>query len=254
MRLSYLQSVNYLRYVAEVPTARPDLMSRLRARVLTLMQERGWNYSEFAAAVGHKPAWASMFFSGDRGIPLTTVEQIAKAFNVDPLVLFDEPAAPVATLDGFTTVPLLKSRIAAGTPLVVQPDAEVDQQLSFSAGLTRKYPGCLCLRVGPREESMVPTILPGDVVLLDRQPQARLRPRSGGIFAVNYARLDGNDGSAVKRIELVDGVLVVSSDNPDKSHYPTLAKPLDDLNLLEVLVGEVVWHGRYLTPRGDKTR
>lgn len=226
------------------------LMTTIRARIVALMAERGWTQTDLANAVGRKQAWASMVLSADgkRGIPLTTLEEVARAFNVDVVDLLREPA-PSTTVDGFAVVPLLKSPIAAGSPLVVQPDPESDKQLSFSAGLVRKYPGCLCLTVGPREESMVPTIQPGDTVLIDRRPEVRLAPRSGGIYAVNYARLTGNAGAAVKRIEVVDGVLVVSSDNPDKQHYPTLAKPLDDLNLLEVLVGQVVWHGRYVTPR-----
>lgn len=230
-----------------------DLRLVMRRRVEALMRERGLDRSGLAALLEKKPSWASMFLSGQRDLPLSTIEELAKALKVSPLDLFQEPAAPVASLDGFATVPLLKSKIAAGSPLLLEVDSEVDQQLSFSAGLVRKYPGCLCLRVGPKEESMVPTILPGDTVFVDRQPEVRLRPRNGGIYAVNYALLNGDAGSAVKRVELANGVLVVSSDNPDKAHYPTLARPLDGLNLLQVLVGQVVWHGRYLTPRRQQS-
>lgn len=213
------------------------------------MREKGLDQTAFAALVGHKPSWASMFFAGEREMPLSTIEELARALKVDPLTLFQEPQAPAASLDGYATVPLLRTPIAAGKPLVVEPDPESDHHLSFSAGLVRKYPGAVCIKVGPREESMLPTIQPGDTVLIDRSEGVRRHPHSGTVYAVNYARLNGDPGSAVKRIEVAGDVLVVSSDNPDKRNYPTLTARLTGVDLLQVLIGQVVWHGRYLTPR-----
>ena len=40
--------------------------------------------------------------------------------------------------------------------------------------------------------------------------------------------------------------MIVSSDNTDKRAYPTQVFDTTDVNLLDALVGEVVWTGRYL--------
>ena len=40
--------------------------------------------------------------------------------------------------------------------------------------------------------------------------------------------------------------MIVSSDNTDKRAYPTQVFDTTDVNLLDAIVGEVVWTGRYL--------
>ena len=39
---------------------------------------------------------------------------------------------------------------------------------------------------------------------------------------------------------------IVTSDNMNKQEYPTQVFDVTDVNLLDALVGEVVWTGRYL--------
>ena len=69
---------------------------------------------------------------------------------------------------------------------------------------------------------MVPTIGPGDVVLIDQHLARRRHPAEGGVWVVNLDVLEGEaQGGAIKRIEMADGVLTLSSDNPDKTRYPT---------------------------------
>lgn len=80
-------------------------------------------------------------------------------------------------------------------------------------------------------------IAPGDLVLLDLSPDRLANPK-GEIYACN---LDG--GGALKRVELIDESLVISSDNPDKRRYAT--RVLQRVNPSEILVGRVVWIGRY---------
>ena len=49
---------------------------------------------------------------------------------------------------------------------------------------------------------MLPRIEPGDVVLIDQNVDRRKHPKAGHIYAVNFGPLTGDDGGAVKRIEL----------------------------------------------------
>lgn len=231
----------------------PD--TQVFGRIAGLVSKYPGGQRRLAQEVGVSQSYISRLVNGEAGNPtLEVLERLASCLSV-PLWRFfrdeDPPTPGPAALDTFGTVPLLRARIAAGSPLDVTRD-EHDGQISFSLGLLQKYPGAFCIRVGRREESMVPTILPEDTVLIDPSEAVRRKPRNGTLYAVNYAGLTGDEGSAVKRVEVADGMLIVSSDNPDKSRFPTLAKPIEGMDLLRVLVGQVVWHGRYLTPRTSR--
>ena len=152
---------------------------------------------------------------------------------------------PPTAIEGFVALPLLATPIAAGAPLLVERDPEHDGTLAFRDKTVRKFTDPICLRVGRREESMRPLIHPRDVVVIDRDPKRRLPPVNGRVYAVNFGPLTGEEGGALKRIDLVDHTLIVASDNVDKERYPTQAFMLGrEHNLLDILVGEVVWLGR----------
>ena len=183
---------------------------------------------------------ASLYGTPYRQVLASWVEH---RYGVQPSALArdDTPTA----IEGFVALPLLATPIAAGAPLLVEPDPERDGSLAFREKTVRKFTDPICLRVGRREESMRPLIHPRDTVVIDRNPKRRLPPVNGCIYAVNFGPLTGEEGGALKRIDLVDHVLIVSSDNADKAHYPTQAFMLGhEHNLLDILVGEVVWLGR----------
>lgn len=157
------------------------------------------------------------------------------------------------TLEGFKAIPLLKAPIAAGQPLAIEPDPERDGQVAFADWFLARFVSPVCLRVGRREESMLPTIQPGDMIAINQDEATRARPLSGHLYAVNFGPLTGDPGGAVKRVELADGHLIISSDNPDKGRYPTQVFDVEGKSLLDVLRGEVIWFGRYIgsgTKRG----
>ena len=178
---------------------------------------------------------------------MRTAEQIADLLKVDLWRLFTrEPDARETTIEGFVALPLLADPIAAGQSLAIAPDPDRDRTLSFRETVARKFTRPICLRIGPHEESMLPTLEPGDVLVIDQNPDQRRSPQAGHIYAVNFGPLTGNEGGAVKRIDLSGSTLIVSSDNTDKRAYPTQGFDITDVNLLDALVGEVVWTGRYL--------
>lgn len=76
-----------------------------------------------------------------------------------------------------------------------------------------------------RGDSMVPTIKPGDKIVIDK---SLVLPSPQGIFALRYP-----DGLVLKRLEMVPGPdasrIRVISDNP---HYPELERDASELEIL----------------------
>lgn len=159
------------------------------------------------------------------------------------LIEAGEPSAEsveIQTTDGgkeFTSVPLLAGRIAAGPPLIVD-EQDIADHLAFGRsfisqlGVTKP----VCVRVGRYERSMMPTIRPGDTVLLDCSDAKRENPRKDRIYAVNV-----EEGSTLKRVAIVGGIVTLSSDNLDKDEYPMRTIECDDnTELRNIIVGEAV--------------
>ena len=154
------------------------------------------------------------------------------------------------SVEEFVALPVLATPIAAGQPLLLDPDAAHDSTLPFRKDAIKNFTRPVCLRVGRREASMAPTIQPGTVVLIDRHVERRRRPEDGRVYVVNLDALEGDDhGGAITRIETSDGILILTSDNPDTTRYPPRALNVSGKRLPDILVGEVVWFGRYLGRR-----
>lgn len=153
---------------------------------------------------------------------------------------------PVTTIEGFSPIRWLRAPIAAGQPLAIEPDDDADQWLAFQDTWLKPYRDPLCLTVGRNESSMLPTIQPGDVVVIDQRLERRAQPTTGAVYAVNLVALTGETGGTLKRIEITDGHLVIIADNSDKTRYATRAFDLAGLDLTRVLIGLVVWIGRNL--------
>lgn len=92
-------------------------------------------------------------------------------------------------------------------------------------------------------DSMRPTILPDEIVLLNTAESARMNPQNHGIYLV---RQDPQDPETrVKRTVLdpAKGQLLLSSDN---RAYGPLGIDLEGLQLHQLILGRVCWLGRHL--------
>lgn len=94
-----------------------------------------------------------------------------------------------------------------------------------------------------RGESMRPTILDKEIVLLNAAMNVRMEPKNNGIYLVR--RSPDDNEARVKRVRLdkAKGQLVLASDN---RAYPTVMVDLDGAPLHQLILGRVVWVGRYL--------
>jgi transcriptional regulator with XRE-family HTH domain len=146
--------------------------------------------------------------------------------------------------ENYMAIPLAQGVVAAG-PGLIPEDAVRGWVLAMKDQSSIRYRSNLvALEIGRNQESMVPTLHPLDIVLVDRDD---FRPEpDGSIFLV---RDPGPDAEvAVKRVytSRKDAQTLVTfvSDNPDKRSYPPSVFSLESDyqgDLRRAIVGRVVW-------------
>jgi len=137
-------------------------------------------------------------------------------------------------------VPLLEDSIAAGAPVPISGRSEENRY--FLKSWLRRFRSPVMIKVGRRQESMTPTILPGDLLLLDRRPV--LHPKKNAIYALN-----AEEGGTIKRCSLSGGKLRLTPDNPDYSDKVIF---IEDVDIRKIIVGRVVWIARELDDPDDE--
>lgn len=135
----------------------------------------------------------------------------------------------------FVFVPRYDVRASAGNGSVIHDESIVDH-LAFRREWVTKSVGCdpkhLAL-IEVHGDSMSPTLMDMDLVLLDTRP---CMPRTEGVYVIRLG-----DALLVKRLHFkLSGVVEVISDNPTYKPETVSREQLDQLTL----IGRVVWHGR----------
>jgi phage repressor protein C with HTH and peptisase S24 domain len=143
------------------------------------------------------------------------------------------PAQANFPADDFVLIRQVNGRISAGSGLV--PDDSVDVQAAFRKDFIKRKGGkpenMSLIKVAG--DSMEPTLLAGDLVLVDHGRNA-VAPQ-GGIYAIVL-----EDEILIKRVQLVfpDKILVLS----DNRQYPTQELARDQVRVN----GKVIWFAREL--------
>lgn len=212
----------------KLPTDPRELLERL-------CRERGQDYASLSRLIGRNSAYIQQFIR--RGTPRRLPEQerrtLARHFGIAEQMLGAE-MDPVSTA-GLTPVTLLDLAVSAGPGAIAgseQPVAQIGFDPAWLNRLTAAGADELNL-VQVEGDSMAPTLLPGDDILVDRSDgETRVRD---GIYVLRM-----EDNLLVKRLTLhpVTRRVTVQSDNPAYADWPDLA--LTDINL----IGRVIWTGR----------
>ncbi len=144
--------------------------------------------------------------------------------------------AQAAQLDkSFVSLPLYDIKDAANAASVSGHGRVTDEILQFSATWIKRElnaePSDLFL-VYMDDESMEPTLRPGDTILLDRRAT---RPDREGVYILRM-----NGVPLVKRLQILPGgIIKVVSDNPA---YETFTISLSDIDGRDfAILGRVVW-------------
>lgn len=200
-----------------------------------LCRERGQDYASLSRLIGRNSAYIQQFIR--RGTPRRLPEQerrtLARHFGIAEQLLGAD-VDPVSTA-GLTPVTLLDLTVSAGPGAIAgseQPVAQIGFDPAWLNRLTAAGADELNL-VQVEGDSMAPTLLPGDDILVDRSDgETRVRD---GIYVLRM-----EDNLLVKRLTLhpVTRRVTLQSDNPAYADWPDLA--LTDINL----IGRVIWTGR----------
>ena len=135
----------------------------------------------------------------------------------------------------FVSLPLYDIRDAANAISAPVQGHVADEMLQFSTAWIKRElsatPSDLFL-ILVDDESMEPTLRPGDTILLDRRAT---RPDREGVYILRM-----NGVPLVKRLQILPGgIIKVVSDNPA---YETFTIPLSDIDGLDfAILGRVVW-------------
>lgn len=180
---------------------------------------------------------------------------IKKIFNVslDWLLTGEEPQGtqplqPIITIAGtkpglpadvrvedYLAVPLVAGLLGAGHEGAVPWDYIAHLVWVYKPELGRRqWHNLRAIKVATQANSMVPTIRPGDIVIVDpeeRPPQQSLDKKA--IYAV---RLDEHGNAAIKRVREIQDMWILLSDNLDCN--PIMIKKADVPNLI---IGKVIW-------------
>ena len=140
--------------------------------------------------------------------------------------------------------PLVAIDVAAGDGALTEVDD--DRLYFFGEAFMRKHGWSdhskdrfCCIKLGSAAvaESMEPTIRHGSLLLVDRRPAwERLRAKPREIYLV---RMPG-EKEAVKRCTLVDGHIIIESDNPAPRYHPR-ALSVSGESWREFVRGRVLW-------------
>ncbi|GAA4009829.1 S24 family peptidase [Sphingomonas humi] len=200
-----------------------------------LCEERGQDYASLSRLIGRNSAYIHQFIrrGTPRRLPEAERRLLAQHFGIAEQLLGADAGAAAPT--GLTPIALLDLTVSAGPGSVAGSEQPVAQIGFDPAWLNRLTPaGAEELNlVQVQGDSMAPTLLPGDDILVDRSDDvSRVRD---GIYVLRM-----EDSLLVKRLTVhpVTRRVTVQSDNPAYADWPDLA--LTDINL----IGRVIWTGR----------
>ena len=220
----------------------------VREKLRALLKERvalGATQKQVAEALGIEQAHVSRFLSGRGNFRLPTLNQLLRYLgaDVEDLIPVEEMIKRAPRLDyansDYADVPMLKGKLGPGQPFPL--DGKINGYRAFLRNFVSEFHRAVLVMVGPREEAMVPSIQPLDLILLDTDPAKRKTPRLDRIYAVSLG-----GGSGLRHCSVAGSSLLLVPENPRWREGQPTEIPLEELDILSIVRGEVVWVGREL--------
>lgn len=217
------------------------LLDNLRARV----RRREISERRLALETGFSQPHIHNVLKGARQLTSEVADRLMHRLGIRVEDLFEavelERVLPTRELHNspFREAPMLKGRIAAGQPFPIE--ARFSGSRAFTDEFLGQFTRPVLVKVGANEISMLPTIQPNDLLLIDQSEQRRRRPEFSRIYALSL-----DEGGTIKRCEIVENELVIVPENMQQRGFTPRTVSMEDRNILDIIRGEVVWIGREL--------
>jgi len=217
------------------------LLDNLRARV----KRREISERRLALQAGFSQPHIHNVLKGARQLTTDVADRLMERLGLDLESLFEtselERVLPHREFKDsvFREVPMLKGRIAAGQPFPV--DARYAGTRAFTAEFLKQFVRPVLVKIGAAEVSMLPTVQPNDLLLIDQNEEKRRHPVFSSIYALNL-----DEGGTTKHCEVVNGELVIVPENMQQRGFSPRTISLEERNILDIVRGVVVWIGREL--------
>jgi len=207
------------------------------ARLQEIRKDAGFSQSAFAEALG-LPRDTYAKYETRSLLPHDLIDDVAQLTgrSIDFVLTGRGDGAPTRPAnDDYAAVPRWSYAASAGHGAIIEPEPEKQHEILFRLEWIRTITDAPIERLFAltvEGNSMAPTLMDGDLALIDR---TRTQARSDGIYLIN---VDGE--LLVKRLQksLTDGTWTIISDNP---LYPSESGITRDLLDIE---GRVMWIGR----------
>lgn len=203
-------------------------------RIRAVLAEQKISLTELARRIGVSQPAVSQMICGD--IRASTLRKIASALNVPVSRLMDdepERPDPLAGVDteGVFWMPVI-GNIPAGVP--IEAITEFDGKVAFAESILKKSRRKHCFALRVIGASMYPTILEGDVVLVDTKAEVN----NGNVAAV---RVDLEGSVTLKRWRRTEsGVIILQPDNSE--FEPMVFDPSKDEFAIHILGRVIALH------------
>lgn len=183
-------------------------------RLETILSQNNITPTELSRTLGVAPSVVNAWKIRD-SIPRADIAvKVAEELNTSVEYLMTGNTTEISSSRKTFIIPIYNQELSAGHGDLLPEEDVVEGLLSLPIWLRKKYGNNLgALHV--HGDSMQPTLNDGDMVVCDSLGW----DNSDGIFAI---RLNGN--GYVKRIQVVNGRVLIKSDNPN---YETITEPLD---------------------------
>jgi hypothetical protein len=207
------------------------LRERIRRGEIT---ERG-----LARLTGYSQPHIHNVLKGSRGLQIELADQMMAMLDIPLPSLFTQDElgghAPPKPNEGLP-VAILEGRLGGGAPF---PHMASPQRRFFPVSQLAGLISPVLARIHSNEPAMRPTICPEDLVLMDRSPIERRRPRLESVYALCWKKK-----GYIGRCRVVGRALVVTVDNARESPEPPRPTAISDQSILDVVQGKIIWLGR----------
>ncbi len=208
----------------------PLTFHELQRQVLLLLNEKvrrgDISQRRLARLTGFTQPHIHNVLKGARGMHAGLADAALECLELSLRDLLEPAALPSA--------PLRQGLLGPGRPFPSFIDAAV--QLVFPAAFLSRFIDPVLVRLAADEDAMVPSLQPGDLVLLDQAEAGRRRPRFDGIYALALP-----EQSVICHCQRVGSALVLTRENARCSAPLPDRVPLADRNILDLVRGRVVW-------------